>query len=140
MAQYIIFELNGKVGVCFPNPEHDINWVMQKDCPPGAVILGEEDLDMNDMLFIDAFRLVNGQLQIDMPTAIAVQNANLNSIAKREAQHRFTNTACGIDNVLTDAEWLTMLTATRTAFATATTTQQLRDAISQVESAIQANK
>jgi len=76
---------------------------------------------------------------VNMTKAIAQQQANLNALAKGEANHRATNTGAGIANKLDDADWLALLTTARTAIAAATTTQQLRDAVAPVQAAVTTN-
>jgi hypothetical protein len=140
MPQYIIFEQNGQIGLCHPNPEHDINWVIAKDCPPGSHIVGEEDIPFIDMPFFDAWRLVDGKVTVDIATAKIVQQNNINFYAKKEAHHRLTNTLSDIANKMPDADWITMLATARINVSASNSTQDLHNAIQPLFDAIESNK
>ena len=90
--------------------------------------------------FFNAWVLNGTTVTVDITKAIAYQQTLLNNIAKQEAQHRTTNVGAGIDNVLSDADWLALLSTARAAVGTASTTQALRDALKPLQEAIEANK
>ena len=140
MAQVIIFTNdNGGVSVCVPTGELDIQAVKAKDTPGHSIIVDDSTLPNEDGDFFNSWELVNGTVSVNMTKAVAQQQANLNSLAKAEASHRATNTGAGIDNKLSDSDWLALLTTARAASAAATTTQQLRDAVAPVQAAITNN-
>jgi hypothetical protein len=65
MAQVIIYKNDkGGVSICNPHPDHDINWVKEKDTPGHAIIVDEADLPFIHDDFFDAWELVNGQVTI----------------------------------------------------------------------------
>jgi len=140
MANVIIYtNTSGNVSVCVPTGELPIQEVLTKDCPTGAIIVDDSTLPNADGDFFNSWELANGAVTVNMTKAIAQQQANLNALAKGEASHRATNTGAGIPNKLADSDWLALLTTARTAIASATTTQGLRDAIAPVQDAITAN-
>jgi len=145
MAQIIIHTNdNDGISVTYPTPEylesHTIQDVLSKDCPDHAIIVDSSILPESDNDFFDAWELNNSIVSVNIKKAIAIQQNLLNSLAKTEAQYRMTNTASGIDNKLVDADWLALLTTARSTISSATTTQELRDAIVPIQSAITANK
>jgi hypothetical protein len=142
MTQVIIFtnESSG-VSVCVPTGELSINEVLTRDCPEGAIIVDGDSLPQGtDAQFSGAWVLNGSTISIDMTKAKAITNVNLNNITKKEANHRLTNTSIGLPNVLSDADWLALLTTTRTNITNANTTQNLVDALIPVETAINNNK
>jgi len=140
MAQVIIYtNENGGVSVCIPSGELSIDAVKTKDTPDHSIIVDSSILPNSDNDFFDAWVLSGSTVAVDMIKAIAVQQKNLNNAAKTEASHRATNVGAGIENNLSDTDWLALLATARTAIAAATTTQQLRDAAAPVQAAIAAN-
>ena len=140
MAQVIIFtNENGGVSVCVPAGELNIDAVKAKDTPDHSIIVDDSILPNADNDFFNSWELANGVVTVNITKAIAQQQANLNALAKSEASHRATNTGAGIPNKLADSDWLALLTTARTAIASATTTQGLRDAVAPVQSAINDN-
>ena len=140
MANVIIFtNENGGVSVCVPTGELDIDAVKAKDTPDHSIIVDDSTLPNADGDFFNSWELANGAVTVNMTKAIAQQQAGLNALAKGEASHRATNTGAGIENKMSDADWLTLLAAARTAIAAATTTQGLRDAVAPVQAAITQN-
>ena len=141
MPQVIIYtNENGGVAVCVPTGELPIEQVLTKDCPVGAVIVEESTLPQgDDAAFFDAWVRDGASVSVDLDKAKALQTANLNNIAKTEAQHRSTNTAIGLTNVLSDADWIALLTTARAAITASETTTDLIAAIAPVQSAIAAN-
>lgn len=130
----------GGVSVCVPTGELPIEQVLTKDCPVGAIIVDDSTLPQgDDAAFFDAWEMSNGVVSVNMTKAQTMQTNALNSAAKAEAQHRSTNVAIGLTNVLSDADWLTLLTTARAAITAATTTTALVAAITPVNAAIAAN-
>lgn len=142
MTQVIIFtNESGGVSVCVPTGELSINEVLTRDCPEGAIIVDENSLPQGtDAQFSGAWVLNGSIVTVDMTKAKAITNVNLNNIAKKEANHRLTNTSIGLPNVLSDADWLALLATVRTNITNANTTQNLVDALVPVETAIINNK
>jgi hypothetical protein len=141
MTQVIIHANdNGGVSVTVPTGELPIEAVKAKDTPAGSIIVDSSTLPQGaDAQFFDAWVLNGSTVSVDLTKAKAVANNNLNAMAKAEVTHRTTNTGIGVENKLSDADWLALLTTARTAISSATTTQQLLDAITPVQSAITAN-
>lgn len=142
MTQVIIFtNSNGNVSVCVPTGELPIEDVLAKDAPAGAIIVDDSTLPQgDDAQFFDAWVLNGTTVSVDLDKAKAIQTANLNNIAKAEAQHRLTNTSIGLTNVLADADWLALLTTARTAITASADTTALVAAVAPVNAAIEANK
>jgi hypothetical protein len=142
MTQVIVYtNATGNVSICIPTGEIPIETVLTKDCPEGAIIVDDDTLPQGiDAQFSDAWVLNGSTISIDMTKAKAITNVNLNNIAKKEANHRLTNTSIGLPNVLSDADWLALLTTARTNITNANTTQNLVDALVPVETAIINNK
>ena len=141
MASVIIFSNdNGGVSVCVPTGELDIQAVKAKDTPEGSIIVDDSTLPNVDNDFFNAWELNGSTVAVNITKAVAQQQAVLNALAKTEANHRATNTGAGIANKLADADWLDLLTTARTAVASATSTQGLRDAIAPVQASIAANE
>ena len=140
--QIIIFtNSNGNVSVCVPTGELPIEEVLAKDCPKDAIIVDDSILPKgDDAAFFDAW-VLNGQtVSVDLTKAQSFATANINLVAKAEAQHRITNASIGLTNVLSDADWIALLTSARTAISAAKTTSDLIAAIKPVSDAIEANK
>ena len=142
MSQVIIYTNdNGGVSVCVPTGELPIEDVLAKDCPKGASIIDDSKLPQgDDALFFDAWVLVDDKVSVDLDKAKALQTANLNNLAKAEAQHRFSNDSIGIDNKLSDADWKALVIAGRAAITASADTTALVAAIVPVQDAIEANK
>jgi len=140
MAQVIIFTNdNGGVSVCVPTGELHIDAVKAKDTPDHSIIVDDSTLPNADGDFFNSWELSGSTVTVNMTKAIAQQQTNLNALAKSEASHRATNTGAGIENKMSDADWLALLATARTAIAAATTTQQLRDAVAPVQAAVTTN-
>jgi hypothetical protein len=141
MAQVIIFENDkGGVAICVPTGELPIDVVKAKDTPAGSIIVESFTLPQGaDAQFFDAWVMNGSTVSVDLTKAKNIATNNLNSMAKQEVSHRTTNTGIGVANKLSDADWLTLLTNARTVITNATTTQQLLDAITSVQSVITAN-
>jgi len=138
--QVIIFTNDqGGVSVCVPTGELDIQATQAKDTPSHSIIVDDSTLPQADNDFFNAWELTGDTVTVNMTKAIALQTANLNSIAKAEVSHRTTNAGIGIANKMADADWLALLATARTAIAAATTTAALRAALEPVQAAITAN-
>jgi len=141
MSQVIIFtNTSGNVSVCVPTGELDIQTVLTKDCPAGAIIVDSSTLPQGtDAAFFDSWKLSGTTVSVDMPTAIAHQTKTLNNLAYAEAQHRSAKAGIGLTNVMSDADWATALSTARAAVTASTTTAQLVAAIEPIQAAITAN-
>lgn len=127
MTQVIVYTNdNGNVSVCYPTGELPIEDVLAKDCPEHAIIVDADALPQGEDDFFDAWRLINGAVTVDLDAAKKIHLERFNAAAKAEAQHRQTNTAVGIENTPTDAEFLADLSAKRSAISAATSTAELR--------------
>lgn len=128
MERAIIFtNSNGNVSVCRPTGEIPIEEVLVKDCPEGAIIVDATALPQNDNDFFDAWRLVNGAIVVDLAAAKDIALWRFNNFAKDKADERVKNTAIGIENDVSDADFLKSLTAKRLKINTATSTAELRN-------------
>jgi hypothetical protein len=128
MSQVIIYQnpTGTNVCICVPTGELHINEVLAKDAPAGAIIVDDSTLPQGaDAQFFDAWKLVNGKVVVDFPTAQAHKLAAYNAQAVQQAQARQLNTLAGLPNIPDDATWTAKLTADRAAIAAATTTTQL---------------
>jgi len=131
---------NGGVSVTVPTGELPIDAVKTKDTPAGSIIVDSDTLPQgSDAKFFDAWEMSGSTVTVNLDKAKTFANTMLNGMAKAEVTHRTTNAGIGIENKLSDADWLALLTTARTAISSATTTQQLLDAITPVQSAITAN-
>jgi len=140
MTQVIIYtDDQGSINVCIPSGELNIEATKAKDTPSHSIIVDDSALPQADNDFFNAWELTGDTVTVNMTKAIALQTANLNSIAKAEVSHRTTNAGIGIANKMADTDWLALLATARAAIASATTTQGLRDAIAPVQAAITAN-
>jgi hypothetical protein len=130
MPQVIIYtNENGGVSVCYPTGELPINEVLAKDCPEGAIIIDASDLPAADDDFFNAWRLVNGNVIVDISAARSIQLERVNAFAKEEAGKRAINSSIGIVNDISDTDFVAGLNAKRAAIAAATTTEELRNII-----------
>jgi len=139
--QVIIYtNSNNGVSVCVPTGELPIQEVLARDCPAGAIIVDDSTLPQgDDSLFFDSWVLNGTTVSVDLTKAKAIATANLNALAKAEAQHRFTNTSIGLDNILTDADWIALLNTARSAITASADTTALVASVAPVNSAIEAN-
>ena len=141
MTQQVIVWTNdrGHVNVCIPNPDMSIADVMAKDCPSNAIVLNNTDLP-SDNDFFDAWILnPNNTVTVDFPSAIEVGVRELNILAKYESRNRLTNDAIGIPNVLSDSDWLALVTGARSSIQSATSLDEIRAQIKLVDDARIAN-
>ena len=126
MSQVIIYSQNGQVAVCVPTGELDIQTVLTKDCPPGAIIVDSETLPQGaDAQFFDAWTLSGSTVSVNFTKAQADKLAQFNAAAVAVAQKRQLNTLAGIANTPDDTTFATELTNGRASIAAATTTAQL---------------
>jgi len=127
MTQVIIYENeNGNVSVCIPTGELSVEHVLTRDCPEGAIIIDADALPQGEDDFFDAWRLVDGIVVVDLATAKTLATSRFNETAKITADERSRNTAIGIANDVSDADFIAGLTAKRAAIAAATSTAELR--------------
>jgi hypothetical protein len=127
MTQVIVYTNdNGNVSVCYPSGELPIEDVLAKDCPEGAIIIDADALLHGEDDFFDAWRLIDGIIIVDLDTAKTLATSRFNEAAKITADERSRNTAIGIANDVSDADFISGLTAKRAAIAAATSTAELR--------------
>jgi hypothetical protein len=127
MTQVIVYTNdNGNVSVCYPTGELPIEDVLVKDCPEGAIIIDADALPQGEDDFFDAWRLIDGIIIVDLATAKTLATSRFNEAAKITADERSRNTAIGIANDVSDADFIAGLTAKRAAIAAATSTAELR--------------
>ena len=127
MTQVIIYtNENGNVSVCSPTGELPIEEVLAKDCPAHAEIVDASVLPQGEDDFFNAWRLSNGTISVDVESAKSIHLARINAEAKAEAQHRATTAAIGVENALSDADFIALLDGKRAAVAAATTTAEIR--------------
>lgn len=77
MAVIIYTNSNGNVSVCTPTGDLSIDKVLERDCPPGAIIVNEEVLPAEYDDFFDAWRLNNGTVTVDFEAAKELTKARL---------------------------------------------------------------
>jgi len=142
MTQVIIYSTpNNNVAVCVPTGELPIQEVLARDCPAGAIIVDDSTLPQgDDAQFFDSWVLNGTAVSVDMDKAKTIQLSSLNNLARAEAQHRFTNTSIGLDNILTDADWIALLNTARSAITASADTTALVASVAPVQDAIEANK
>ncbi len=127
MTQVIIYtNENGNVSVCIPTGELPIEDVLTKDCPEGAIIIDADALPQGEDDFFDAWRLIDGAIVVDLAAAKGITTQRFNDLAKIEAAERARNTSIGIDNDVSDADFIASLTAKRLEIDAATSTAELR--------------
>jgi hypothetical protein len=127
MTQVIIHTNdNGGVSVTVPTGELPINEVLTKDCPAGATIVDDSVLPQgSDAQFFDTWELADGKVTVNLEKARAIKLAQFNAAAVAEAQKRQLNTLAGLDNDVTDADFIASLKAGRDAIAAASSTADL---------------
>lgn len=128
MPQVIIYENPDRknVIVCYPTGELSIEEVLSKDCPAGAIIVEESSLPQGaDAQFFNAWELNGSTVTVNIEKARAQKLVEFNGDAVMEAQKRQTNTLAGIDNAISDADFLSGLKANRQAIANASSTTEL---------------
>ena len=83
--QVIIYELNGQVAVCYPTGEINIEAVLTKDCPAGAIIVDDSELPIDNEYF-NAWELVDGKVVVNEVKKQAIIDAQQAPIlAKKSA-------------------------------------------------------
>jgi hypothetical protein len=127
MVQVIIYTNdNGNVSVCYPTGELPIEDVLAKDCPEHAVIVDADQLPQDEDDFFDAWRLVNGLVIVDLNAAKGIAVGRLNILAKEAVSQRAMNTAIGIDNDVSDADFAETVIAKRSELGACETTAEIR--------------
>ena len=117
---------NGGVSVTVPTGEISVQAVLEKDCPAGAIIVDDSTLPQGaDAQFFDAWELNGSTVTVNFEKAKAIKLAQFNAKAVQEAQARQLNTLAGIENAVSDADFIASLTAGRASIASATTTAEL---------------
>lgn len=117
---------NGNVSVCIPTGEISIDEVLAKDCPEHSVIMDISALPQGEDDFFDAWRLNDRTVNVDLAAAKIIQLGRINIAARAEAANRASNTAIGLPNTLSDADFAAMLASKRNAVGVSTTTAEIR--------------
>ena len=127
MTQVIIHANSyGGVSVTVPTGEIDIEAVLAKDCPAGAIIVDDATLPQGaDTQFFNAWELNGSTVTVNFAKAQTQKLAQFNSSAVQVAQARQLNTLAGIANEVSDADFTASLVAGRASIASATTTAEL---------------
>jgi len=127
MAQIIIHSnSNGEISITVPTGEISVQAVLEKDCPPGAIIVDDSTLPQGaDAQFFDAWELNGSTVTVNFEKAKAIKLAQFNANAVAEAQKRQINTLAGIENAVSDADFTFSLVTSRVSIANATTTAEL---------------
>lgn len=128
MTQVIIYknpEL-GNVCVCSPSGELPIEEILAKDCPSGAIIVDDSTLPQGyEAKFFDSWELNGTNVIVNFSKAQAERLKDYNHFTLKVIQKRQLNTLAGIDNLISDEDFQTKLTADRAAIALATTISEL---------------
>ena len=83
MASVIVYtNSNGNVSICFPTGELDINDVLTKDAPAGAIIVDADSLPTE---YFDAWELVDGQVIVNETKKQAIIDAIQAPIIAKES-------------------------------------------------------
>lgn len=128
MAQVIIYQNpdGPNVCVCTPTGEVDIQTVLEKDCPPGAIIVDNSIFPQGaDAEFFDAWVLNGSTVSVNFEKAKADRLKRYNYFVLQLAQKRQLNTLAGIENDPDDATFQAKLVFDRSAIDACTTTEQL---------------
>ena len=128
MKQVIIYKNPdaNNVVVCRPTDLSEIDEVLIKDCPEGAIIVDESVLPTgDDEKFFDAWVLDGSTISIDLDKAKADYLKSFNNSVVKQAQTRQLNTMSGIANLTDDATWLSEVTKCRDTIQNATNTTEI---------------
>ena len=127
MTQIIVFPTEtGGVALCRPTGELSIEQVLEKDCPPTAIIVEESSLPMADVDFLDAWEWNYGNISVNLEKAKQQHLKFFNSFASRIAADRNLNTSIGVPNEVSDEQFIAQLNEKRSRIETATSTAELR--------------
>lgn len=77
MKVIIYTNKDGNVTVCYPSNEIPIEEVLQKDCPPGALIVDSASLPYQHNDFFDAWELKSGVVNINFSKAKEITKKRL---------------------------------------------------------------
>lgn len=126
MTQVIIYTNdNGNVSVCVPTGEVPIEEVLANNCPEGAMVIDSSELPADDDFF-DAWRLVGGEVVVDLEAAKEVHIRKINELAIKEAESRNLKKAIGVAPALSDAQFIALLDSRRDEVNDATDLQGIR--------------
>jgi len=141
MSQVIVYtNSTGNVSVCTPSNESDINQVLIKDCPVGAIIVDSSTLPSGaDAQFFNSWELNGSSVSVNFTKAQSQQTSVLNKLVYDESGHRAVKTLSGVSNVISDSDWKILVTNAQFGIATSSTTAELIAAIVPVQAAIDAN-
>jgi hypothetical protein len=123
--QIIIFKNSqNKISVTYPTNELSIEEVLVKDCPAGAVITDSSILP-NSFEFMDAWEFNNNVITINLEKAKEIKIAKINETATSLAKQRQLNDLIGVNNGLSQEEFLASINSKRTAATNATSIEEL---------------
>jgi hypothetical protein len=125
MTQVIIYKNEvGGVSVCIPTGEISIDDVLAKDCPVGSIIVDSSALPADNQWF-SAWELNDSTVTVNLDKAKLIALEKVNTEAKKEYAQRQTNVAIGIENNVSDADWLASINAKRNAINSASSIDEL---------------
>jgi hypothetical protein len=117
---------NGGVSVTVPTGELHITQVQTKDTPSGSLIVDSSMLPQgNDALYFDAWELHDSTVSVNIAKAQIIHTNKFNAAAMVAHQTRTANTAIGLPNTLSDAQWSSNVSNNRSLIANTTTTSEL---------------
>lgn len=138
MSNVIIYKnASGGVSVTTPAGNVSIETVLKNDCPVGAVIVDLNTLPLVDEDFFDAWELLdNNTVSVNIIKVRTIAINNLNAAAIIQAGKRAQNTAIGLANVMSDADFISVLNLARSNIAVGANTQAIRNIVSNAVTAI----
>lgn len=133
----IVFENEdfGNVVVTSVSTDVSLEDALAKDCPPGAIVVDRDSLP-EDHTYFNAWRLVNGEIVVDLAAAQEIATNNLNAWAKKEYLDRAVDDAIGVQSAARLAateDFATVLQRGRDAIAAATSVAQLTPIVVETE-------
>jgi len=142
MTQVILWTNNdGLLQMTIPTNELTIEEIKEKDTPSDSVIVDASVLpEETDKMFFGAWELINSTVIVNIEKAKLLAIKIINNFAKEESINRSSNNSIGIENKLTDTEWLNLLTNARESIDNATTTEEMFEEITLIKNAINDNK
>jgi len=127
MKVIIFTNEQGGVSVCVPTDEANINLVLTKDCPAGAIIVENSTLptSYDNNIFFSAWELHGEEIIINIDKAKETTTSMVNSYAISESQKRLINNMSGIDNNPSDEVFKNILATARSNISAANSTDDL---------------
>jgi uncharacterized membrane protein len=133
-------QANGQVAVIIPADNSlSIEEIAKKDVPTGSPYKIVESLEIKDEFFNSyVFDQTKGAI-LDFSKAKLQKTKEFNLLVYNEYAHRAVKGLAGIENVLSDSDWKTLLNISQAAIDNSTTIDELLAAIVPVQEAIAAN-